>query len=69
MFIYPNPASDKIYLGGDVQSIIAFTIFQMDGKIIARGNQIEKEGINLAHLLPGIYGIQLKTDKRRASQK
>ncbi len=69
IFMYPNPASDKIYLGGDVQSIIAFTIFQMDGKIVARGNQIEKEGINLAHLLPGIYGIQLKTDKKESITK
>lgn len=69
IFMYPNPASDKIYLGGKVQSIIAFTIFQMDGKIMTRGDQIENDGIAVDHLLPGIYAIQLKTDKKESIKK
>lgn len=69
IFIYPNPASDKIYLGGDAHSVIEFTIFQLDGKFISLGGRIEDEGISVAHLLPGVYELKLKTAKSECITK
>ena len=63
--IYPNPASDKVYIKqSDLNKITLITVINRTGKIVktfAMSNAMEN--FSIADFLPGIYYIKADTEK------
>lgn len=57
--IYPNPATDFIYLKNSNQSL-DYSIFELSGKIVLQGT-LKNDEINIKNLIKGNYILQLKT--------
>lgn len=57
--IYPNPATDFIYLKNSNQSL-DYSIFELSGKIVLQGSLNNNE-INIKNLSKGNYILQVKT--------
>lgn len=62
--VYPNPASEAIYL--DIPQPVDFVsvrIFDLNGKVVITANEIDKNsGINIGWLTEGMYWIQIQAD-------
>jgi len=54
VMIYPNPASEFIYLKGFYENS-DFMLVNSVGSLVARGELSNEAGINIANLSPGIY--------------
>lgn len=63
IILYPNPSENivNINLSGKNESVINYTIFNTDGRIMKAGSKGEK--INVSMLNSGIYIINIKTNK------
>jgi len=53
--IYPNPARDLLYVNGDYDQGVIYTIVNMMGQILLSGNQTSGEPINISSLPKGMY--------------
>jgi hypothetical protein len=54
--VYPNPATDWLYLKCDNTSKITLEIFNLSGqKVLQHQHMAPKEGIEISHLPPGLY--------------
>lgn len=62
--VYPNPASDKIYLSQIGQ--VPYTITDITGKMVAAGNYDEK-GIDISKLSSGFYIVKMKNGFNKVS--
>jgi len=68
--IYPNPATDVIYIKS--ASIEAATIFDAQGRVVINkqfSNNIDTKQIEVTELNSGLYTIQLKTDTGKVTAK
>lgn len=54
--VYPNPASDKLHLSGDVQNILLMNIYQSDGKLIWTGNVLP----DVSSFAEGLYQLEIR---------
>jgi PKD repeat protein len=62
--IYPNPASDKLYVKAENTVIETITIMDASGRIIFNENvQDDLNEINISDLVSGMYFIQTKTSE------
>jgi hypothetical protein len=67
--IYPNPASDKIFIRNVPQSNrITYTIFNNLG-IKAGGGKLTGNSVSTSELQPGLYILTIETDKRIGREK
>jgi hypothetical protein len=57
--IYPNPATDRIFLQNEELRITSWEIFSLTGQCVHRGYT---PVINIQHLVPGQYVVLLSTD-------
>ncbi|MBK8622348.1 MAG: T9SS type A sorting domain-containing protein [Saprospiraceae bacterium] len=60
--VYPNPASDKLYVKGlttDNQT----EIWNMSGTLINQDKKQQNEMIDISQLLPGVYVLKVKTSE------
>ena len=58
--IYPNPASEYIYVGGNSQAdVMDYMILNTLGKRIQNGQLDQKHSISIYNLTPGIYILKL----------
>lgn len=64
--IYPNPVQDILNIDTDENSLVK--VYDVTGKIIF-SNKIENNKINISHLIPGLYTIQVISDKKLYVQK
>jgi surface protein len=65
--IYPNPASDYIYIK-NLKNIISYKIIDASGRLIMNGN-IKSEKIDVRNLLKGNYFLQISTDENTLNFK
>ncbi|HDR68458.1 MAG TPA: T9SS type A sorting domain-containing protein, partial [Bacteroidaceae bacterium] len=69
--LYPNPASDRIYLAGrgDHEPILNYTIYDLTGKIVLAGNILSENlaEINLSGLQRGIYILNVRSRMKSES--
>lgn len=65
--VYPNPASDVLYLKGVPCDAVEYTVFDVMGKKISAG--ITNGTIPVAELGKGIYLLQIKGEKFYATTK
>ncbi len=55
-FLYPNPATDKIYIKSEL-AIDNYTITNTIGQIVQRGKLIQNEPISIENLQSNLYFI------------
>lgn len=60
--IYPNPASDYIVLGTEIQGEVALNIFSADGKLVMNQLVHNQEKIAINDLASGFYSAILTKD-------
>ncbi len=58
--IYPNPANQELFLETNV-NIEQIHIYSNDGKLVLNETNYNANSLNIAHLNPGIYIIQVET--------
>lgn len=67
--IYPNPASDKLFLQTDLtEDVINYKVYSIAGLQLANGTY-SAVGIDLQTLAKGIYFLELNTVEGRSLQK
>ncbi len=60
--IYPNPASDKLFVHSDNKAINKIQLTDLTGKVIyTKGNVSQNETIDIFGLISGLYVIQVYT--------
>lgn len=64
--IYPNPASDKIFINSE-NKIVAISIFDITGKIIIEKNNIQENAIDVSNIKSGIYFCKIIDNKGKIS--
>jgi Arylsulfotransferase (ASST) len=64
---YPNPATDKLYIGGIVSESFQYIIRDINGKIIKQDNCKKIGFIHTESLLPSIYSLQIYTPAKNNS--
>jgi hypothetical protein len=68
--IYPNPASDKLFVNATNQEIQKIQLIDATGKVVYSDNKVEKEqSIDLSHLSSGLYIIQISTNEKIFTEK
>ncbi len=66
--IYPNPATDKLFVEVNDASIKEITVASISGSIVGRFNATDKvTSINTANFAPGIYLVQMTGTNGTAS--
>ena len=58
---YPNPVVDRIYAGSDeINKIDLIRVTNSMGRVVASASKITEAGLDVGHLAPGIYVLQIK---------
>lgn len=60
-FIYPNPASDVLYLNGKIQEIKAIAAYNLSGQKM--NIKMEGDKIDVSEMPPGLYFLEITTFK------
>lgn len=61
--IYPNPVRQTMYINGDTECIKDIRILATNGNTVLIANGYKDEGINVSHLISGIYIVAINTNK------
>ncbi|MGV3609777.1 MAG: T9SS type A sorting domain-containing protein, partial [Fluviicola sp.] len=67
IYMYPNPAADKIQFSG--ASIREVAIYDMAGKQVLEVSNILNNEVSLNNLQSGIYQVILKSENSISNQK
>jgi hypothetical protein len=65
--IYPNPAKDFIKIEGDYNGSLGYSLKDILGKVISKGEVSNKEAIAVSEIITGIYIVEL-TDSQNNRQ-
>lgn len=66
--VYPNPATDKLFIECNDKSISSVIVTNVSGSVVGQYNVTDKVTlINTASFVPGIYMVQVKGDNGVAS--
>jgi hypothetical protein len=57
--VFPNPASDRLLIGGYGQ-VKEVTLYNAAGVKMLRNKMISAQGIDVSKILPGVYAVELK---------
>lgn len=65
LVVYPNPASDKLYLKGSYENITEVIIYTVNGLEMGEFNLSEaQEGIDISNLVSGTYFVHMKSNSK-----
>lgn len=67
--IYPNPASDIVYIQSENAEIKSVTFFDMSGQLVLSTTTDVSEGINTGSLTAGMYLIRIETTDEVINQQ
>ncbi len=62
LYVYPNPAGNTLYLGGEQSATIAKVSIQNTLGAIMRNEPVKDNHINVADLAPGVYFLHATTN-------
>ena len=65
IMVYPNPATNEIYVKLNSQQVTNYAIYNIRGQQVKRGRLQEESNINIQSLLKGIYYIKLDDKDNR----
>jgi hypothetical protein len=60
--IYPNPASNYIYLKSFDNTVTSFELFNLKGELIKKGS-VENEPVDVSAIGEGLYGIRIYNER------
>ena len=63
--VYPNPASNNIYIAG-INQEISYQLYDLKNQLLAEGRS---KTIDVAHLANGMYSLRIKTEDGIATRK
>ncbi len=63
--VYPNPCHDIIYISGDLSRAVEFNIYNVIGRLQAKGSLLKINSINIENLQSGTYFIHLGQEVHR----
>jgi hypothetical protein len=71
LMVYPNPASDYIYISTDDAAISRITLFDMTGKVVntVRGNNSGSSRLHVSQYEGGMYLLKVETRKGTKTMK
>lgn len=58
LVLYPNPASDKIYL--DDTDVYSLEVLSITGQKVMSASVTANSGVSISHLLPGMYMMKIR---------
>ncbi len=61
--IYPVPSSQDIHLKGNIENISRALIYDLHGKLVLETTMTNKQSIDISHILPGTYILNLIDQK------
>ncbi len=66
--IYPNPASDFVFIG--LTDVEAVSIYDMQGKLVSKtGSYVSSKGIDVSKLAIGLYMLRIETNSGTIMQR
>jgi hypothetical protein len=71
VFIYPNPATDRLIIAGRISEISSLTIFDVQGKIVGTRevSLMENQKIDISGLAEGFYFLRIRSGKNIITKK
>ncbi|WPR71961.1 T9SS type A sorting domain-containing protein [Flavobacterium sp. NG2] len=66
--VYPNPVTDFLKIQSE-DTIESVSIWNIGGILVYNNDTFTGDGINLSSLLPGVYLVKIKTNKRTEIKK
>ena len=66
--IYPNPATDALYIKSENENMAKYQIFDINGKKLIHGD-VDSKAIDLSQLSAGTYVINVSSDGHYSSKK
>ncbi|MBU1370485.1 MAG: T9SS type A sorting domain-containing protein, partial [Bacteroidetes bacterium] len=67
--IYPNPATDFVYISAE-ENIREISIINQQGQLVQKeGNKLQQDRIDLSNLPAGIYTLMLETENGLITRK
>ena len=72
--VYPNPATEAVYIAADAALPFALALYNLDGRLVASPAEgafdpAQPHRLELGHLAPGLYLLKVETPARRAVYK
>lgn len=67
--IYPNPASNQIFISGLESTNTNFKLYNLEGKLVLTGTLGIENNINVSNLIAGTYILNLETAKGMVRKK
>jgi hypothetical protein len=68
-FVYPNPATDYLFVAGGNEKYRKIKIYALDGQVLLSDELQPDEKINLSHLPSGFYLIQINGETLKFSKQ
>ena len=65
--VYPNPVHDNLTIV--MTGAFNYTIYDLNGRIVAKGTAVDQEQLNLESFEDGVYQIELTNEKESSSIK
>ena len=69
LLIYPNPATDNIYISNINEKSVVVKIYDVSGRLVLETKVSDKEHINISTLSKGMYQIKLEGRDWRETKK
>jgi len=62
LIVYPNPASEMIFVENDLEGMMKYQIFDKFGREMKIGSFEKEEGINIDFLSKGMYFLRIEKE-------
>ena len=70
IYIYPNPASDKLYVNSTDLQVNKIQLLDLTGRIVYSKNvQLQNESIDISGIVSGMYIVKMYQDNRVKTTK
>jgi hypothetical protein len=60
--IYPNPASNQLFIDTGKSTLKAFTVYDISGRKITGGKQLNPQSLDISALSAGMYLLEVETE-------
>lgn len=69
VFFFPNPASDHLIFQSSVNELVHYTLYDLLGREVLRGEFLNSKTIDVSSFAKGAYFIRLESDQLQVTKK
>jgi hypothetical protein len=62
--VYPNPATDRVYVAWGDEKIAFYQLLDVQGRVVLNGEVQAGDSISIATVSPGMYQLRLSSGSR-----